>query len=400
MKNIKKLLREQSQNILPDEQVKQNIRRELGLAPQPQNEAAYAHSNKTENISRKNLWIGIAAGFLVLALAAALLIPLFTGKRPANVPGNSLGKFPDIENAQDFYVYGAASVGSLLAAESAASSQTLGYRTLAFTQPSYAALSLSEEQTDIVNAVNEYLALVEGLLGEGKIEHSDAVAPDENSLYADFQLTMNIYYTDLLGERVSYTLFYDEILTESESDGDETEENYSIEGILLVEGRAYPVTGERESENEEDESENELQFTAFLNQEKTSFIRMKQKTELETEDGEQETEQEFEYTYYENNDWLKQTSVKYELEGEELELKMTVEERGKEKDELVFCREHADAALDVEGKIGGKDVRFRISIVNENGKYQYRYEFNGNSWNEDRWDEDRRYEDGRPSYGI
>ena len=41
MKDIKKLLKEQSDAILPDKSVKENIRRELGLDEAPAREAAY-----------------------------------------------------------------------------------------------------------------------------------------------------------------------------------------------------------------------------------------------------------------------------------------------------------------------------------------------------------------------
>ena len=417
MKNIKKLLHEQAPQILPDDRIKENICRELGVFDQPREQLAYAHGN-VSTPSAKKIWIPVAAFLAALALLLGILIPVLAHKDPGSVPslpGTGLGKFSGIESTQDFYVYGAASVGSLLCANTAdASDSQTAFASpqadadplpladaLSFDTPQPASLlryrygspdssPSAQGEEAIVHTVNGYMALVEGLLGEGNIEHTDALPPAESDPYADrYDLKMTIFYTDLLGVKVHYQLYYNEILTDSKQDEDETEENFSIDGVLIVEGKSYPVVGERQSESETDESENELQFTAFLNEEKTSYIRMQQEFESETDDGEQESEQEFEYTYYLNGEWQTRTCVKYELENQELELKLTVEERDKEKDELVFCREHSDAALLVRGKIQGQDVRFTIRIIQENGKNQYRYEFsNGNSWNQDRWDDD------------
>ena len=390
MKDIKKMLREQAPDVLPDADVKEKIRRELGLAPQPQEQAALAHGG-TKTLSSKKVWIAAAALLLAALLFVCLLLPALLKK--GGPAGGGLDKFNPIGSTGDFYLYGAASVGSLLSARE--KTENLSAKGLSTATP--ASQELTDEERQIVDTVNGYLSLVEGMLGNGTIEYSQITAPDDPA-YAQYSLHTTIRYKDLLDEEVSYELYYNELLTGVEQDDEEREENYDIEGILVVDGTAYEVYGSREhsseSEEGESETESELQFTAYLNAEKTQYLRMEQKTELETEEGEQESEQEFEYTYVSDGEWQERTEVKYEQEGDELELEIMVEKCGKEKEELRFRRENGRDALDVEAKIGGKDFRFTVEIINENGNTFYRYRFSGDhSSDEDRYDGNRHHGD-------
>lgn len=396
MKNLKKMLREQSEQILPDGRVKENIRRQIGIPPQAQPEAVFAHNSSTTRKSNKKALFAVIAAFLAAALLLGILLPVFLNRK--SLPGNNpLGKFPSLSSTEDFYIYGAASVGSLLASNASAQNPGTTLSAKSLSLPVFAISaekddSLSDKEQNIVGTVNNYLALVENLLGDGTIDHSDPQKPEQ--VYTEYEFYTVISYKDLLGGRVSYQLYYNEHLESLETEKGESEENFTIDGVLVVEGVPYPVTGTRGTESESDgssesETENELEFTAFLNQDKTSFIRMQQKIESETEDGETESEQEFEYTYYENGQRIESTIVKYELEGEELELKMTVEKADREKDEIVFERDSADSALQVRARIQGEETSFLIRIVQENGTTRYRYEFSGgHSMDEDRWDDD------------
>ena len=115
MKELKKLLAEQAPTVLPDERVKQNIRRELGYEAPAEREATYAHGGTAAVRGKKTLWIAVAAGLLAVALALGILLPVFL-RTPAphiTLPGD---KFLDIKSTDDFYAYGAASVGSILSA--------------------------------------------------------------------------------------------------------------------------------------------------------------------------------------------------------------------------------------------------------------------------------------------
>lgn len=143
-KDLKKLLSAQAQNILPDERVKENIKSELGCSD---SERAYAHGG-TESKGKKNILVISVAVLMALTLCLCILLPVFL--KGTGTPGGG-GKFNQIETTEDFYAYGAASVGSLLSA----SSET---RTLRSYRP-------SDEEME---TVGRYMALVEGAVGRRK----------------------------------------------------------------------------------------------------------------------------------------------------------------------------------------------------------------------------------------
>ena len=339
MKELKKLLAEQAPAVLPDERVKQNIRRELGYEAPAEREATYAHGGTAAVRGKKTLWIAVAAGLLAVALALGILLPVFL-RTPAphiTLPGD---KFLDIKSTDDFYAYGAASVGSILSAresggqaaaaasaqaESAAALKSVTAVRSASLSPSAintsellaaaeaVSRSLTQEQEAIAETINGYMALVEELLSEGAIEHETAAAGGE---YAQYAYHTTVWHTDLLGVRIRSDLYYDMTPLGAHVDGDETEEYYAIEGVLVPEnGVAYPMEGRREAESEydggESETESETQFTAYLNEARTAYIRMEQESSHEAEEGETETQQRYVYIYNDGTSarWTERTVV-------------------------------------------------------------------------------------------
>ena len=156
-----------------------------------------------------------------------------------------------------------------------------------------------------IDTVNRYLSLVEGLLGEGGISETPAAGNDK------YPYGMHISYLDLLGETVRYTLYYDKIFRGGDKDEEESEAYYSIEGELIVEGRAYPVEGNYTAESETDKDESEesgtLEFTAYTGE--NSYIRAVQETERETEEDESGIEVYYVYTVVEEGKVIERTEV-------------------------------------------------------------------------------------------
>ena len=266
-------------------------------------------------------------------------------------------KFAEITDADSFYAYGAASVGSLLDSTDAAP-QSLG------AVVPVSAVAMSESRDDRIDFVNKYMTLIEGLVGDGKLSQTAIGGDDE------FEFGMKVTFVDMLGDSTSYNLFYNKIFRDGEIDGDETEENYSIEGVLVVGENRYPVQGTYEIETEENEEESELSFTAFVDRDARSFIKVEQEEESETEDGESEVEKKYVYTVVANGEVVEKTSVDYESEEGELELRLTVEKNGRE-DVLLFTGETEDGkqVISVRGELDGKEVRFKIYV--REGNYHY-----------------------------
>ncbi len=389
-KDVKKLLREQSARVLPDEKVKTNIKRELNIA-QEEHEYALAHGGtQSGRNNRKQLILITAAIVLAIALTLGILIPVFLHKNSPSFPGgNNLGKFEQIQSAEDFYVFGAASVGSLLAAQSEnRTAATASIRTLATRSFSVQTLdsTYGNDQQIVIDTVNGYMTLVEGLLSDGNIAHSQPQTPSDPADAQLYQYQTTISYQDLLGNSINFILCYNEVQTNLEHDDEEKEEEFAIEGVLRIGSGAtmeeYAIRGERETETESDETEDSLQFTAY--REGKPYIRMEQETEQE----EGESEQKYSYTYYdiETGKVTERTVVEYEEESGELELLVKVEKENGEKDELLFRNGQQKNSLNVRAKLGnGDDIFFTIYI--EQGKYRYSFS-DGSSFDDGRYNDD------------
>ena len=76
MKNVKKMLTEQADKILPDDSVKENIKRELNISA---SEAALSYAHGGESSARtntKNKLIAAFAAIVVVALALVIALSL------------------------------------------------------------------------------------------------------------------------------------------------------------------------------------------------------------------------------------------------------------------------------------------------------------------------------------
>ena len=368
MKDIRKMLKAQAKDVLPDEKLRESIKQELGYrAAEEAPVLARADGGSEQTKEKRKVMIPLVA-IAVILLVLAIVLPLaLPGSSSTVLPGGN--KFAGITNADSFYAYGAASVGSLLASEND-------------TSPVRAMKDGAAREEKHIETVNRYMALVEGLLSEDAIE---ATAVEGNE---EYRYGMKIGYTDLLGNAAHYTLYYNKHFLSAEQKEDEKEEEYAIEGVLVAEGRIYPVSGNYETESEEDETEGELFFRAYLDEAKSSYIEVTQEYESENEDGEQEVEREYVYSRYENGKRVERTTVEYESEEGELELKLTIEQENV-RDELVFesARRDGETVLLAEGKLSGEDVRFIVYI--REGGYHYVFD-DGSSSDHDRYDDDDR----------
>ena len=208
------------------------------------------------------------------------------------------------------------------------------------------------------------MSLVMNLFGESKIESNIT----EGNV--DYQFAMNIHYTNLNGEFVSFKMLFNKRLLGEEKEEDEVEQNYAIDGILLKGNEKYHVEGLHKIETEEGESESEMFFKAFLNSEKTSYIEVQQDFEIENEAGENEIEQEFVYSLYKDGKVVEKNVIKYESEDDELTLRMyVITER--ETNNLLFNLERIKNknVLHVVGNIGDESINYYIYFQKEGCQY-------------------------------
>lgn len=214
--------------------------------------------------------------------------------------------------------------------------------------------------------LDRYMALVESLLSDGGFDFSSQTSDREE--YAEKTV---ISYKDMSGDAHDYVMYFNQTLTKSETDESdgETEENYSIKGVMVIDGADYEIRGERKNESEEGESETETEFVVILGENR--YIRVEQS--VETEDG--ESEQEYCYSVYENGKLVERNAFSYETEENETELKMTSFKDGKTQ-VLYFEREIEKGEEVIEIHVGdGKHGKGYIVHIEKDENGDNRYSF-------------------------
>ena len=273
---------------------------------------------------------------IIAALAAALAISLvacntgddggYTRPDGSFNPGGT-GGFGELDTPEEIYGFSAASAGMLISAMDTGAASTAAENTDIPTDPGTGETPAdpgtgtevpSEPVVDNVTAeLDGYMALVESLLSDGGFNVTTEASDREG-----YQVKSVVTYRDMHGNAIGYTMYYNEVLIpddddDDDDDRDEIEEEYYIEGIMIVDGAEYPIRGERSSESEPGESEEETEFIVTL----SSTRRMVVEQSVETEDGEHERE--YNYVIYEGRNVIERSTFEYEVEDGETEIEMT-----------------------------------------------------------------------------
>lgn len=274
---------------------------------------------------------------IIAALAAALAISLvacntgddggYTRPDGSFNPGGT-GGFGELDTPEEIYGFSAASAGMLISAMNGDAAATSAAESTDIpadpgtgetpADPGTGTEVPSEPVVDSVTAeLDGYMALVESLLSDGGFNVTTEASDREG-----YQVKSVVTYRDMHGNAIGYTMYYNEVLIpddddDDDDDWDEIEEEYYIEGIMIVDGAEYPVRGERSSESEPGESEEETEFIVTL----SSTRRMVVEQSVETEDGEHERE--YNYVIYEGRNVIERSTFEYEVEHGETEIEMT-----------------------------------------------------------------------------
>ena len=394
--DVKKLLAEHRDEILPDARVKEKVRRDLGLSSVTESRMAYARGGEHALTDGRKVAVALIAVLLVAAIFLCIFLPIWLQRGGAPTPGGDIGVFGD---ADSFYAYGAASVGAILSSgEGSASSSPHAVKAdAAVAAAEVYPVAAADADAAQVEILNKYLSLVESLLGGSGIT-GESIAPAEG-----YEFGMRVTRVDLLGGHDSYELYYNKKFLGSETDGDETEENYSITGVLVTDGGTYRVSGTYQTESEEDGRESELSFRAYTGDGADSYIEFGQSQESEHDDGGPETEAEYVYTVVTDGVRRERTVVEYEGEEDETELSMVIERYDADgsrisREQLFFEDETEDGArvIVVRGTLDGEAVAFRIYVRGDGYDYVFsdgthipgdRYDDDDDDDDDDDWDD-------------
>lgn len=310
---------------------------------------------------------------IVTVIAAALALPIIfmTACGSGNTTTN--GKFGSLNTTESIYGFSAASAGILISASHGGEAATLAQQKGIAVKTSAAVTEgeVADPAADpVLSEIDGYMALVDGLLSDGGFKTT--VSESDREGYTE---KTTVTYTDISGNSLQYVMYYNEILLPGDDDNDpgETEEEYAIEGVMVVDGTDYAIRGERSIESEADESESETEFRVTLGENK--YLYVEQGYETETEHGVSEYEQEYSYSLVENGRTTERSTFSYEVENDETELKM-VTTAGGVTNTFYFEREHRKDGEYISLRVGsGKEVKnYLIRVVeNADGSVEYEY---------------------------
>ena len=248
---------------------------------------------------------------------------------------------------------------------------------------------------DTIATLNEYMALVEGLLAEG--DFSTSVSQNDNAEYAQYAYKMVVTYYDMDGGRQQYVTYYNQTLLGSRTErdfGDDNEvtEAYKTNGVMLINSAVYPVEGLFVNETEGwNETETEQTFKVMLNEAENNYLLVEQSNET---DG-RENEYEYTYTLFNGGKAMESTSFAYENERNESEIEMEIKDfANRTQRQVKFEREYerGQEIIKIETEENGRECEYIVRLeTDENGNAQYVYYSVGG----DRLGSGNRYRNGR-----
>ncbi len=274
-------------------------------------------------------------------------------------------------SSDDVYGIGAVSAAKLLGSSVSANAiATLSAATKAMTAES----SEASDVKDNIERFNQYFAALDSFLGE---ELVTTVTVENTNPDYPFDTVMTITGKDINGNDIPYTMYYSETLVSNESDEEESEKEFLLTGIMVIDKVDYYLEGERTEESEKDEQENELRIRAYLDKDvKDSYIQMEQ--EVSQENNEKETE--YVYSVYSDGTLVEQTAIEFETErkGAKEETKYELEFiQGAAKGRYRLKKEsvNGQTQINVVYQLNGKQGEFTIKEVEIDGQTHYQYRF-------------------------
>ncbi len=326
------------------------------------------------------LFAGIAAAAIAAAGIAAL-----AGCSDNKTAGGADGNLMQTGTAEEAYGFSAATAGMIISNMGGATG-TAGARTARTAEK---AAQVTDEAT--IATLNEYMLLVESLLAQGDFDIVSGI--NDGAQFAEYQYTMTATYYDINGEKLQYVTYYNQTLTGSYTERDddwwedeEVTDVYSVDGVMLVDGTAYEMSGRFVNETEGRESESTQTFRVELDAAAGDYLMVTQ----ESEDEGSESENEYAYSLYRGGRLAERTTFEYESERGETEIKMTLVDRVNGINQMFEFEKETERGQEIikikVGGQGGGEYIVRIETdASGNSQYVY-YSGNDRVWRGERWD--------------
>ncbi|MDY0295153.1 MAG: hypothetical protein RBQ71_05025 [Acholeplasmataceae bacterium] len=236
---------------------------------------------------------------IIFVLMAVLLVAGLSACSSLNQAGVDFS----FDNDQEILAFQALSSVQMLDANTVQTVSTLGRTS-----------KMSDEETTSIDQIKPYLELFEQLLTQSNglsvvIETSDLVEYETKQVFE---------MTDMLGQTITYTMYYNTTDLVDEDEVDETDESdeveddeqeYMISGIMIYSDVTYAIEGKHEIE----EDEEKLQFTSKISE--TDYVTVTYKLEDE--------ETKFAYRVYAQGELVNESNIKIEIEDNEFKIELS-----------------------------------------------------------------------------
>lgn len=312
---------------------------------------------------RKRVWQSFGVCAASICLIVGMTLGIYYGSISGKGTGGGKGSGTTVVmSTTDLVAFSAASSFNILTAMDSSTAST-------------AALSGDTSIDDSkITEVNRQLALIESFIGNNPIKTTEGVPSGE---YAAYEHMMTVTTTDLTGNTIVYTLYYNETLGVEDDDDDDddwdTEQEFTLDGIMVSNGIQYLMHGEKELE----QGEYEISFKAWADATKThitavDYVLFEQ--EIETEHN--ESEEEYKYAIYSNGRCISSFSLEIEVENGEQEIKFRSSDSASG-NYINYSRktEHGQTYIRATIVENGTSTAFKVYSQSRNGIKGYRYVF-------------------------
>ena len=214
---------------------------------------------------------------------------------------------------------------------------------------------LTQEEKDLIL---KNLQVVENMMSQGVVK-SEEITSDRPEYETMYTLTAS----NLDGTKDVYTFYYNERLIEEEFDDGELEQEFRLEGLVVLDGMEYQMFGQKETENDE------MEMSFKVLKDERNYVEIEQEMEND--------EQEFAYTIYENGRKTYETELEYEIDARKNKIEFEFSEKS-DKDRKTYSYEYVTRKgkqyIYVKIKENGTTTAAVIEVVvDENNQVSYTF---------------------------
>lgn len=193
-------------------------------------------------------------------------------------------------------------------------------------------------------AINEHYLTIKQMLSKEKVKYE--ILQNDDGTYENKMIIQAFFNSEL---DLQYTIYFNKTKVLKHEDN---EELFNIEGIIIIDNKTYQVFGEIESE--EDEIETKIKVVTGENE----YFVIEQEKEVD--------EEEFVYTSYINNKKQNEYSISYEVEDNEIEIKIEMLTNGKV-EKLVSKIENNEIIL----KVNFTTYQGKVEVIDDVSSIKY-----------------------------